>query len=155
MRTGPRAWLDARIVLPLVLIAATTVYLVGAFDIASPYDDKGVGAGFFPVVLAVVMYAALAVVLFQGIQQVGVTEPAVLRLGPPVKVVVLTTLYVAIFKQVGYFLSTTLYVWGLFFVFSFGTANHIKRIAVAVAVAVAFFLLFEVAFQVRLPTLWG
>lgn len=154
MRAGSRAWLDARIVLPLVLFVATTVYLVGALDIATPYDDKGVGADFFPIVLAVVMYVALAVVLLQGIQQVGVSEPAVLRLGPPVKVVLLTAVYVAIFKQAGYFLSTILYVYGLFFVFNFGSANHLKRLAVALAIAVAFFFLFEVAFQVRLPKLW-
>lgn len=154
MRAGSRSWLDARIVLPVVLIVLTTVYLVGAFDIAAPYEDEGVGAAFFPIVLAIVMYAALAVVLVQGIRDAGVTAPTILRLGPPAKVVLLTAIYVALFRPIGYFASTIIYVYALFFVFNFGSANHLKRLAAAVAVAVAFFLLFETGFGVRLPTIW-
>lgn len=155
MRPPGGRWRDARIVLPLALLVATTVYLLGALRITAPYQDEGVGAGFFPIVLSVIMYAALLVVLWNGIRAAREGPPPEFQLGDPAKVVLLTGIYILLFQPLGYFLSTVLYVYALFFVFNFGTRNHLIRIAAAVAVAIAFFLLFETAFQVRLPKLWG
>ncbi len=156
MRSGAKTWLDGRIVLPLVLLILTSIYLAGALRIASPYEDQGVGASFFPIVLAVVMYAALLVVLVNGVREAREGAPAErLRLGDPLKVVLLTCLYILLFRPIGYFLATTLYVLALLYVFNFGSTSHLKRIAAAIAIAIAFYLLFETAFQVRLPKLWG
>jgi putative tricarboxylic transport membrane protein len=155
MKPESRVWLDARVVLPLVLLAATTVYLIGALNITSPYEDEGVGAAFFPIVLAAIMYVALLVVLANGIRKARGAPLPRLRLADTIKIVLLTCLYILVFQPVGYFVSTVLYVYALFFVFNFGTRNHLVRIATAVAVAIAFYLLFETAFQVRLPKLWG
>jgi putative tricarboxylic transport membrane protein len=155
MKSDPRVWLDARVVLPLVLMAATTVYLIGALNITTPYEDEGVGAEFFPFILSAIMYAALLVVLWKGIREARGAPLPELHLADPIKVVVLTTLFILLFQPLGYFLATVIYVYALFFVFNFGTRNHLVRIATAVAVAIAFYLLFETAFQVRLPKLWG
>jgi putative tricarboxylic transport membrane protein len=154
MKPEPRVWLDARVVLPLVLMAATTVYLIGALNIANPYEDEGVGAAFFPIVLSVIMYATLLVVLWKGVREARREPLPVLHLADPTKVVLLTALYILLFQPLGYFLATVIYVYVLFFVFNFGSRNHLVRIATAVAVAIAFYLLFETAFQVRLPKLW-
>ncbi|HEX6143277.1 MAG TPA: tripartite tricarboxylate transporter TctB family protein, partial [Geminicoccaceae bacterium] len=140
-----------RIVLPVVLLAVTTAYLLGALQIASPYEDEGVGPSFFPIVLAVVMYAALVAVLVQGLRANGATRAARLRLRDPAKVVGLTAVYVALFVPLGYFIATTLYVLSLFFVFNFGSRNHLWRLVAAVLIALASWLLFGAAFGVRLP----
>lgn len=155
MPPARRSWGDGRIVLPVVLLVATTVYLIGSFRIAAPYEDQGVGAGFFPIVLSVVMYGALLFVLWQGLKEARGAPLERLRLVPPIKVLLLTALYIALFQPVGYFIATTLYVYALFFVFDFGSRSHVKRLAAAIAIAIAFFLLFETAFQVRLPKIWG
>ena len=149
--SGGRPWTDGRIILPVVLLILTTVYLVSALQIASPYEDEGVGPSFFPIVLSLVMYGALAAVLVQGLRATRVSEGAKLRLKDPTKVVVLTAAYVALFVPLGYFIATTLYVWSLFFVFNFGSRNHLWRIVAAVVIALAGWLLFDAAFGVRLP----
>lgn len=148
--------LDARILLPVVLLVGTTIYLIGALGIASPYQDAGVGPSFFPILIACVMYPAIGWVLIDGVRasrggRAGETH----RIKDPAKVVALTALYVALFRPLGYFAATTLYILGLFFVFDVGTRNPIARVLIAVLIAVGGYLLFREALGVRLPTLFG
>lgn len=148
--------LDARILLPVILLVGTTTYLVGALGIASPYQDAGVGPSFFPIVIACVMYPAIGLVLLDGVRAVRAgreAEPH--RILDPAKVVGLTVLYVALFRPLGYFAATTLYTLGLFFVFDVGTRNPLLRVLIAVLIAIGGYLLFREALGVRLPTLFG
>ena len=46
-----KAALDARVLLPIVLLIATVTYLWAALGIRSPYQDVGVGPSFFPIVV--------------------------------------------------------------------------------------------------------
>lgn len=149
--SGPRPWKDGRIVLPVVLFVVTTAYLLNALQVTTAYDDVGVGPTFFPVVLSVVMYVALAAVLFQALRSPRDAAAAPLRLKDPIKIVVLTAAYIALFRPLGYFIATTLYVWSLFFVFAFGSRSHVWRVVSAILIAIAGWLLFDVAFGIRLP----
>lgn len=148
--SGQRPWRDGRIVLPVVLFAVTTAYLLNALQVTTAYEDEGVGPSFFPVVLAVMMYGALAAVLIQGLRAPR-DDAAPLRLKDPVKVVLLTAVYIALFRPLGYFIATTLYVWSLFFVFEFGSRSQVWKVVSAVLIAIAAWLLFDVAFGIRLP----
>jgi putative tricarboxylic transport membrane protein len=149
--SGQRPWKDGRITLPVVLFVVTTAYLLNALQVTTAYDDVGVGPTFFPVVLSVVMYCALAAVLFHALRAPRGAAATPLRLKDPVKIVLLTAAYIALFRPLGYFISTTLYVWSLFLVFEFGSRNQIWKVVSAVLIAVAAWLLFDVAFGVRLP----
>lgn len=149
--SGQRRWTDGRIVLPVVLLIVTTAYLLNALQVTTAYDDVGVGPSFFPVVLSVVMYCALAAVLFHALRTPRGAAATPLRLKDPIKVVLLTAAYIALFRPLGYFIATTLYVWSLFFVFEFGSKNQIWKILCAILIAVAAWLLFDVAFGIRLP----
>ena len=149
--SGQRRWTDGRIILPVVLLVLTTVYLLNALQITSAYEDAGVGPSFFPIVLSVIMYAALAAVLVQGLSASQESRGAKLRLKDPAKVVALTGAYVALFVPLGYFIATTLYVWSLFFVFNFGSRNQLWRLVAAILIAFASWLLFDAALGVRLP----
>ena len=149
--SGQRPWQDGRIVLPLVLLVVTTAYLLNALQVTTAYDDEGVGPTFFPVVLAVVMYGALAAMLFQALRVPRGAAATPLRLKDPVKIVLLTAVYIALFRPLGYFIATTLYVWSLFLVFDFGSRSQVWKIASAVLIAIAAWLLFDMAFGIRLP----
>ena len=139
----------------MVLLAATTAYLVAALGITTAYEEEGVGPSFFPIVVALVMYPALVLVLLDGLRPQQGTDAEPLRLKDQVKIVLLTGCYILLFRPLGYFLATTLYVCSLFFVFNFGGGGHVRRVLTAVVIAIAFFLLFEVGFGVRLPKLFG
>ena len=149
--SGQRRWTDGRIVLPVVLLIVTTAYLLNALQVTTAYDDVGVGPSFFPVVLSVVMYCALAAVLFHALRTPRDAAATPLRLKDPVKIVLLTAVYIALFRPLGYFIATTLYVWSLFFVFEFGSRSQVWKVVSAILIAVAAWLLFDVAFGLRLP----
>ena len=154
-RSARRFRIDSRVVLPAVLLAGTTAYLVAALGITTAYEEEGVGPSFFPIVIALVMCPALVLVLLDGLRAQRNTDPEPLRLKDPVKVVLLTGGYILLFRPLGYFLATTLYVYSLFFVFNFGAGSFVRRVLTAVVIALAFFLLFEAVFGVRLPKLFG
>jgi putative tricarboxylic transport membrane protein len=149
--SAQRPWTDGRIVLPVVLFVVTTAYLVDALQVTTAYDDVGVGPSFFPVVLSLVMYAALAAVLWHALRAPREAAAAPLRLKDPLKVVALTAVYIALFAPLGYVIATTLYVWSLFFVFNFGSRSLLWQGVSVLLIVLAGWLLFDVSFGVRLP----
>lgn len=154
-RPQPAA-LDARVVLPIVLLIVTVAYLWAALGIRSPYQDVGVGPSFFPIVIVCCMVPALLWVLVDGIRAArsGVAGERH-SIADPAKIVGLTGLYVALFVPLGYAAATMLYVLGLFLVFDPGTKSPLRRVAMAIAITAAGYALFRLAFGVRLPTFLG
>ncbi|SFE67603.1 tripartite tricarboxylate transporter TctB family protein [Roseivivax sediminis] len=146
------------IVFPLVLIVVTTIYLAAAFDIRTQFSAAGdIGPRTIPVLAAVLMYAALLIVLVQEVRNPPEPEGdadggSLLR---PVLVVVATGAYIALFRTLGYSLSTLLFVAALFLTFGFETRRPVRFALYAVAVTAVFYGLFAVIFGVRLPTLAG
>ena len=76
-------------------------------------------------------------------------------LGPAIKIVVSTAIYIAVLKILGYPLSTFLYVYALLFFFKLEKTGQIRRIAYSAVITAVFYVLFAVIFQVRLPMLEG
>lgn len=154
------------VVLPLVLLAATSVYLAAAFRISTAFSTGMVDAGFVPKLIAGLMYLSLLVVLRDALRRpYGNHTPADRApadrddagggLAGPAKVVVLTAVYVAVFDTVGYLLATPPYVFLLFLVFGFEERSQLKRIVYAVAITAVFYGLFAEVFGIRLPTAGG
>jgi len=127
--------LDARILLPIVLLVATAAYLWAALGIHSAYEDEGVGPSFFPIVIVCIMAPALLWILAQGVRTVRAdVRGESHRMADPAKIVALTALYVALFVPLGYFVATLLYVLGLFLVFDLGTRNPLRIAGTALAI---------------------
>ena len=146
------------IVFPLVLIVVTTIYLAAAVDISAQFSAAGdVGPRTIPVLAAVLMYAALLVVLIQEIRNPPepANEEAAGSLLRPLLVVIATGAYIALFRPLGYGLSTLLFVAALFVTFGFETHRPLRFAIYAIAVTAVFYGLFAVIFGVRLPSLIG
>lgn len=157
MTTVPlRWWRDVEIILPVLLLAVTTVYLAAAFQVSSPFSTELVDASFVPKLVAALMYVALLVVLRDALRRrraAGAAVDGASDLADPAKVVALTLAYVAAFEPLGYALATVPYVFLLFHVFRFEDRGHLKRLAYAVAITAVFYGLFAGIFNIRLP-LW-
>ncbi|WP_197038286.1 tripartite tricarboxylate transporter TctB family protein [Billgrantia saliphila] len=158
--------------MPVLLLAVTTIYLVNALQMMPPIKRGDITASFFPVVLAVIMYLSIGVVLWQGRSEAGkgaapetppaagaeASVPALNRFGA-LWVTLVTGLYIGVFSVIGYSLSTFLYVLLLTFLFGNprpgkGGRAWIVKIAAALVITLLGYALFELIFQVRLPTLW-
>lgn len=134
-----------------------------------PLKNGDITASFFPIMLAVIMYLAIAIVLWQNRRKAREEskETAETEAGPSTStqrygalwVTVFTGLYISVFSVIGYTTSTFVYVLLLMFLFGNrepgqgGKAWIIKVVAAAI-ITLFGYSLFELIFQVRLPTLW-
>lgn len=142
--------------LPAILIVVTVGYMIEGLRTLQPFQEGTAGPSFFPIVVSVVMLVALASVCRDGLRRTGPKEKEELAaLAEPLKVVLLTAIYIAMFRPAGYFLSTAAYVLSLLFVFRFKARNMFVNVLWAVLIAGACFVLFSEVFQIRLPKLGG
>lgn len=153
---SPAWWRDLDLLVPLCLLVATSVYFAAAFRISTGFSQGLVDAGFVPKIVAIAMYVALAFVIRDALKarrtKGGSSDG--LHFADPLKIVLLTAVYVAVFRPLGYVLSTLAYVYLLFYVFRFDDSQP-KRIAYAVGITAVFYLLFAQLFGVRLPKAGG
>lgn len=153
-------WRDIEIVLPLCLLVVTTIYLAATFTISTAFDTSFVNSAFTPRVVTVIMYLALLVVLRDAVRrrsraEGNENEKEAAGWAQPLWVVLLTCVYIAVFRPLGYVLSTLPYVYALFHVFRFEETNWLKRALYAAVITAVFYVLFAELFNVRLPKAWG
>ncbi|MES3675889.1 tripartite tricarboxylate transporter TctB family protein [Halomonas elongata] len=164
--SSKRLSLDGGFYVPAVLAIITLVYLVSAMQIGTPMKDGNMTPSFFPITAAVIMLIALVCAMFQEIRRARSIDTekkgekegknaAGISLGA-ICVTLLTAGYLLAFDLIGYFVSTFLYVLLLMFQFgSFSVKSFPMKLIATFIITGAGFFLFEVFFQVRLPTLWG
>lgn len=174
--TSKRSRLGGGFYLPAVLAVVTAIYLIDALRLGPPMRDGNMTASFFPILMAIIMLVALLCAMVQSLRANRTTDtvaqdeatdergegtdPATRRryLGfspGAIGVIVLTAAYLAAFDIIGYFVSTAIYVLMLCFLFG-GVRRHLpSKIAATALITIAGYLLFEIVFQVRLPTLWS
>lgn len=150
---------DGRLLLPIVLLIVTTLYFVDAVQMAPPMRDGNMTVSFFPMAIAIMMYMAIASVLWH-IARIPpeTTDPNSSdkderRLGP-LWITLLTGAYIFAFSAFGYFISTFLYVFILTILFGERAKGLLFKLIASLVITAGGYLLFEVVFQVRLPTLW-
>ena len=143
------------VLMPLFLLVLTTVYLAATFNIQSQFGDSaGIGPRTIPILAAILMYLSLLVVLVQELRGEQREAPAGTLLRPAL-VVVATGAYIFVFRPLGYWPATALYVAALFLVFQFETKRPLWFALYVALVTVAFYGLFAGVFGVRLPPVLG
>jgi len=156
---------------PAVLAIITVIYLISAVQLGPPMKGGNMTASFFPMVTASIMLIALVCAMAQEVnrkkgmengenkEQEDLTKVsksyAGVSLGA-IGVVFLTAGYLLAFDLIGYVVSTFFYVLLLTFMFGGGVKKDwiFKLVSAALITSVGY-LLFEVFFQVRLPTFWS
>lgn len=143
-------WKNRRLLLPLFLFLLTSIYLAEALQLRPQFDEGLVGPKFLPVLASILMYAALAVVVWQDLRQGPPDEPLG-SLATPALVALATAVYILVFRMAGYALATTLYAFALLCLFQLEEGGLLRRALYAVAITAVFYALFELGFGVRLP----
>ncbi|GHC32649.1 tripartite tricarboxylate transporter TctB family protein [Aidingimonas halophila] len=161
--------LGGKWVVPALMLTITTVYLIEAVKMTPPVKNGDITASFFPIVLAMIMYLSIAIVLWQNRRNAREesTPTEDTEAGPTTStqrygalwVTVFTGLYISVFSVIGYTVSTFVYVLSLTFLFGNrepgqGRSAWIVKIVAAAIITLFGYALFELIFQVRLPTLW-
>ena len=161
MPTGHVPSLLRALLLPGVLAFFTTAYLIEALRLGSPIRYGVPSASFMPILLSVIMYAALAAIVIRSLRQRHVIPAGAPVLGRttvvPALVVLATTIYIFLFTLLGFFISTLLYLYALLSLFGYHSGRtfggHARRALAAVVVSAAVYAFFVIAFRVQLPTI--
>ena len=139
----------------VVLLIGTTVYFVEALKLPVFVTPDKPGAGVFPLILVAVMYIVVSVTLVRGIKQ----EKKLLGWGYlkiPAIAVGLIGIYVGTFHHLGYFGATLLFSFSIALLFRESGGSRVKMLVfpliIAVGATLTGYLLFQVIFDIRLPT---
>lgn len=165
-------WLTGPTGVVICLLALTLIYLLEAFKIAPPIKNGALTASFFPVALAVVMLLALGGVILADRREAASGEASTEESEEesdnrdettgaawrgPVAVTLLTAGYIALFAHLGYFIATFIYAFTMTLAFATGRPSPQAlafKALVAGVITLLGYGLFELVFQVRLPTPW-
>ncbi len=166
------SWLTGPTGVVVCLLALTLIYLLEAFKIAPPIKNGALTASFFPVALAVVMLLALGGVILSDRREAASGEASTEESEEesdnrdettgaawrgPVAVTLLTAGYIALFAHLGYFIATFIYAFTMTLAFATGRPSPQAlafKALVAGVITLLGYGLFELVFQVRLPTPW-
>jgi len=147
--------LNRQLVFLYVTLAVSVGYLVTALSLGAPIADGGLTPAFFPLLVGA------AAILFAGIlivQQLRTAQDEATADKPGsythLWIAVAIFFYIVAFKPLGYFLSSTLFVFALIVLFSSFEKLLVKAV-ISVVVVGAAYLMFQQLFGVRLPTPWG
>jgi putative tricarboxylic transport membrane protein len=142
-----------RLALPLCLAAFGVVYFLQAGTIRSLYSQGPVGPGDVPKWYAVALGIALAAAVAGDLRRER-AEAAPFDWGGLVAaalVIAASAVYVALFRPLGYLVATAVYALILLAIFSRLKMGVLATVLQTAALVAAVYLLFEVAFDVRLP----
>ncbi|WP_191237254.1 tripartite tricarboxylate transporter TctB family protein [Cobetia marina] len=150
--------------LTLVMTAVSALYLISAFQMASPLDNGRLTASFFPALIGCI---ALVLCVAQLVSQHRASRGAAADDGkessttdgdasaplfsPALRLMLVTALYILAFSHLGYLLASALYVFSVMLLFS-GREKWISKALIACAIPALGYLLFEQLFNVHLPT---
>ena len=145
--------LNGDVIMPVAFLVWATIYLVVALEMP-PIRDGQVGPSFIPLVLVALMYAGSITTLVQGLKRkTGVTGWQVIK--KPLIVIGMMGVYAVIFKQAGYWITTSLLCFGVALLFSYGKSSKARVLVLSAIIAVITvflgYLMFEVLFGLHLP----
>ena len=141
-------------VVALTLMAVATVVMVSSYRLGAGWaKDVGPDSGYFPFYVALFMFIASGVTLFQHLlarrPDGGGSFIARGELLMVLSILIPMTVFVILSLYIGIYISTFLFI--TFFMTWHGRYSLHKTIPIAVIVPVALFFIFEVWFLVPLP----
>ncbi len=136
----------------LALMTVATVVMVSSYRLGAGWaKDVGPDSGYFPFYVALFMFVASGVTLFQHLLARG-SEGSFISHGEMAmvfSVLIPMTIFVVLSLYIGIYISTFLFI--SFFMMWHGRYPIYKTLPVAFFVPVALFIIFEIWFLVPLP----
>jgi putative tricarboxylic transport membrane protein len=121
-------------------------------QIGASWGAEGPQAGYFPFYIGLIICASTAVIFVRALWSKAKAHETFVSRGQlklVMKMLIPSIVYVILIALIGIYVASTLFIG--FFMLWLGKYSWIKTVPVALGVSVAFFLLFEVWFNVPLP----
>ena len=140
------------------LVTAVVIFLSGAlvsFDtyrLGARWGEDGPQAGYFPFYVGLLICLSGAGIFVRALRDASLAGESFVereQLKMILTVLIPTVVYVSLIAWLGFYVASTLFI--AYFMYQLGKYSWLKIAPVAVGVSVAFFLVFEIWFQVPLP----
>ncbi|WP_323752511.1 tripartite tricarboxylate transporter TctB family protein [Marinobacter sp.] len=150
-------YLYKKIIFQFLVFIVSVGYLVTAFNIGNPMLDGQLQASFFPLIIGSFAVLFSGILLFKewalvknkaadpGDDSSPYTAPIL---------VLLIFIYILAFSAIGYFIPSTLFVFSMILLFS-EKKKIVQKAVISIVIVTLGYLVFELLFGVRLPTLRG
>jgi putative tricarboxylic transport membrane protein len=128
------------------------VVVIDSYRLGARWGEDGPQAGYFPFYVGLLVCVSGAFVLAAALRSADLASESFVTRGQLkmiLTVLVPTVFYVALIASLGFYVASTLFI--AYFMRQLGKYSWTKIAPVSVGVSVAFFLTFEIWFQVPLP----
>lgn len=140
-----------------VTLAASVGYFITAVSLGTPFSPSGLTPSFFPILVGAAAILFAVILILQARREAPAeaqAETAAPRSYTHLWVTLAIFVYIALFRTIGYFLSSWLFVLALILLFSAFEKLLQKALIAAVITGLAY-VMFQELFGVRLPVIWG
>ena len=144
--------LNRQLLFLFAMLAVSVGYLVSALSLGAPVGESGLTPSFFPIMVGVAAIIFSSILILQKLRTKSdqdETPSSYTQIG----VVVAVFVYILAFRPVGYFISSTVFVFALILLFS-SFEKLLQKALISVAIVVIGYVMFQQLFGVRLPTPW-
>ena len=140
----------------IILIVFAIIYSLDGLRVAPPLTKNGaIGVTFLPLINASILIIFSVLLLMNALKEEKMDYNFQLsRIGNPFKIIGLTVIFSLVMEKIGFFISTTVYVFFIMLIFEQKKNSKIKSFVYSLVVTLFIYLLFEKAFNVRLPKLF-
>jgi len=137
----------------ILVIVFTVIYFLEGLRVAPPLTKyRTIGVSFFPLTIASILIILSVFLLMNSFKKKKNYIFKLARIGNPLQVIVLTVIYSLFFEKIGFFISTIIYVFFVIIIFEEKKNNKIRFFVYSLVISLLVYLLFEKAFNVRLPS---
>jgi len=140
------------------LVTAGLIFLFGAIVVFDSYrlgarwGEDGPQAGYFPFYVGLLICFSGAGILVRALRNASLAKESFVERGQLkliFTVLVPAVVYVSVIQYLGFYVASTLFI--AYFMRQIGKYPWLKVLPIAIGMSVAFFLVFEIWFQVPLP----
>lgn len=135
-----------------VVFAFGALVVFDSYRLGASWGEDGPQAGYFPFYIGILVCLSSAAIFLRALRSADLAAESFVsreELKMILTVLVPTVIYVALIAYLGFYVASTLYI--AYFMRRLGRYSWIKIAPVSVGVSIAFFLIFEIWFQVPLP----
>lgn len=140
------------------MVTAAVVFMGGvlvcadSWRLGARWGEDGPQAGYFPFYVGLLICLSGAAIFFQALRNRELSAETFVETGQLKTILIVlapTVVYVALIAWLGFYVASTVYI--AYFMWQLGHYPWYKIAPVSIGVSVAFFLVFEIWFQVPLP----
>lgn len=157
-----KLYLQAKVMIPLVMQIALIIYVVSALRMAPPVVEGLLSESSFPFFIFLIATPAALKLLFDGLkavtqerqqQETVVVEKKKKSLKPFLTVLIMAV-FTLLFEKLGFTVLAPLYVFFFMLVYDDKPQDIVRKIIYALLIGIMVYVLYAIAFDIRFPEIW-